>query len=84
MCEMKAIKNAKLLVWEQVEEHIVTYDRSVTSYRGTGKLGWEKVTYKRAKVPGGWLVRARAGMFVSKGAAPGVIFIPDPTYAWAV
>ena len=81
---MSLMKNPQRIQWESVQEVVMSYDRAQISYRGVGKISWETVTYRRAKVPGGWLVQAREGLFVSVGLSPGVTFISDPNYSWVV
>jgi hypothetical protein len=60
-----------ILVWKRVFEAVVDSKGQVEPYEHGSKI-------LRAKIPGGWLVRA---LEISKGT-DGFIFIPDKNYTW--
>jgi hypothetical protein len=76
------------LEWEQIEEQMVEPDKDMCTIHRV----------ERARVPGGWLVRAYSATMSSVeagstiiggkgighgvGVGVGLTFMPDPEYAW--
>jgi len=60
------------IVWERVFEDVLDTKGHKEAYEHGSKI-------LRAKIPGGWLVRA---LEISKGTV-GFIYIPDPDHKWS-
>jgi hypothetical protein len=63
--------NIPIIAWERVFENIVDTKGQDESFDHGSKI-------LRARVLGGWLVRA---LEISKGTV-GFVFLPDPEYTW--